>query len=102
VSDSRLVYSTDGGDQRKREPERRDADPDDGVVRVSRETSGRRGKGVTVVRGVPAAELATVGAELKKRCGAGGTVKDGMIEIQGEHRDTVVAPLPARGYRVKG
>ncbi len=75
----------------------------DGVVRVGRETKGRKGKGVTIITGVPlaAAELTALGKELKKRCGAGGTVRDGVIEVQGDHRDTLVAELEKRGYRVK-
>lgn len=75
----------------------------DGIVRVGRETKGRRGKGVTVVSGVPLAgagleELAT---RLKKRCGSGGTVHDGVIEIQGDHRDTLVVELGKLGYTVR-
>lgn len=75
----------------------------DGVVRVGRETKGRKGAGVTVVTGLglePAAlgELAT---RLKKRCGSGGTTRDGVIEIQGDHRDTIVAELTAQGFRAK-
>ena len=75
----------------------------DGVVRVARETKGRKGKGVSVVTGVPLAsdELQKLAKELKARCGAGGTVKDGIIEIQGEHRDTLVQELTARGFQVK-
>ncbi|GJM44653.1 MAG: translation initiation factor [Gemmatimonadota bacterium] len=75
----------------------------DGRVRVRRETKGRKGKGVTVVTGVPLAgdELAELGAQLKRRCGAGGTVKDGTIEIQGDHRDVVVSELQKRGWDVK-
>jgi translation initiation factor 1 len=61
------------------------------------------GKGVTVVTGVPlgGVELAALGKELKKKCGAGGTVRDGVIEIQGDHRDFVVSELETRGWRVK-
>lgn len=75
----------------------------DGVVRVGRETKGRRGKGVTVVSGVPLgpADLAQLGKELKRRCGSGGTVRDGVIEIQGDHRDAVVRALEGRGWTVK-
>lgn len=75
----------------------------DGIVRVGRETSGRKGKGVTVVRGVllSPADLDQLATQLKKRCGSGGTVKDGVIEIQGDHRDVVVAELTARGMKVR-
>jgi translation initiation factor 1 len=69
------------------------------IVRVGRETAGRKGKGVTVVTGVPfaPAELEALCVRLKKRCGSGGTVKDGVIEIQGDHRDTLVTELTTLG-----
>lgn len=72
-------------------------------VRVGRETRGRGGRGVTVITGLrlSAAELETIAGELKRRCGCGGTVKGGVIEIQGEHRDTIVAALRARGFDAK-
>ena len=75
----------------------------DGVVRVGRETKGRKGKGVTVITGLPLAdeELARLATRLKKRCGSGGTVRDGVIEIQGDHRDLLVTELDGLGYRVK-
>jgi translation initiation factor 1 len=75
----------------------------DGVVRVGRQTQGRAGKGVTVITGLPLAppELDKLARELKQRCGSGGTVRDGTVEIQGEHRDTLVAELTKRGYTVK-
>jgi translation initiation factor 1 len=106
VSESRRVYSTADGDLRRpasRESRTRVAPPtpNDGVVRVSRETSGRRGKTVTVVRGIPPRELTAVAGDLKRRCGSGGAVKDGVVEIQGDHRPTVVAHLEAQGYIVK-
>ncbi|MDP1790144.1 MAG: translation initiation factor Sui1 [Methylibium sp.] len=75
----------------------------DGIVRVSRETKGRNGKGVTVVKGLgsePAA-LAHLGKQLKAACGSGGTVKDGVIEIQGDHCERVIEWLQARGHTVK-
>lgn len=73
------------------------------AVRVSRQTQGRAGKGVTVISGLPlgAAALATLAAELKRHCGSGGTVKDGVIEIQGDHRDRLVAELIRRGFAAK-
>ncbi len=73
----------------------------DGVVRVQRETKGRGGKAVTVIRGVPAHEAQTLAQQLKVRCGSGGTLKQGQIEIQGDHCDLIVAALQQAGYRVK-
>ena len=75
----------------------------DGIVRVRRETQGRGGKTVTTVAGVGLAEdaLRELASELKRRCGTGGSVKDYVIEIQGDHRDAVVAELEQRGYTVK-
>lgn len=72
----------------------------DGVVRVRRETRGRRGKTVTTISGVPLPEerLRELAAELRRRCGAGGSVRDGVVEIQGDHRELVIAELEARGY----
>jgi protein-tyrosine phosphatase len=73
------------------------------VVRLGRETKGRRGKGVTTVSDVPLDEagLLELAARLKDRCGTGGTVKDGRIEIQGDQRDRLAAVLEGMGYRVK-
>ena len=75
----------------------------DGIVRVQRETKGRGGKAVTVVRGVPvdAAGLVKLGQQLKAACGSGGTVKDGLIEVQGDHCEKVIALLQKQGYQVK-
>lgn len=107
MSNSRLVYSTDDGDRRRDErPHRAEPAggpqlPDDGVVRVFREKGGRGGKTVTVVRGLPAAELQRVASELKRRCGTGGAVKANAVELQGDHREAVKAQLEARGHRVK-
>jgi translation initiation factor 1 len=72
-------------------------------VRVARQTQGRAGRGVTVITGLPltATELEQLATELKRRCGSGGTVRDGIIEIQGEHRDTLVAELAQRGITAK-
>jgi translation initiation factor 1 len=75
----------------------------DGIVRIRRETKGRNGKGVTVITGVPLDEsaLQALGKQLKARCGTGGTVKDGNIEIQGDHRDLIFSELSKRGWTVK-
>jgi len=75
----------------------------DGVVRVGRATKGRKGKGVTVVTGIPLGHdaLLKLAKELKQKCGAGGTVKDGAIEIQGDHRQMLLDDLRKKGYTVK-
>ena len=75
----------------------------DGIVRVRRETQGRGGKTVTTVSGVglPSDELGALASELKRRCGTGGSVKDYVIEIQGDHREAIVAELERRGFTVK-
>ncbi len=75
----------------------------DGIVRVGRQTHGRKGKGVTVITGIPlaGAELAGLAKRLKRLCGSGGCVKAGAIEIQGDHRDRLVKALEGEGWRVK-
>jgi translation initiation factor 1 len=75
----------------------------DGIVRISRETKGRKGKGVTKVTGLALApeQLKELALSLKKKCGCGGAIKDGVIEIQGDHRDMLMADLAAQGYKVK-
>ncbi|WP_421866080.1 translation initiation factor Sui1 [Motiliproteus sp.] len=81
-----------------------DAVPEgDGIVRISRETKGRKGKGVTLVKGVllPASELKQLAKQLKQRCGTGGALKDGVIEIQGDQRELLKQELVQRGFQVK-
>jgi translation initiation factor 1 len=75
----------------------------DGIVRVGRETKGRKGKGVTVVTGLPLGEdeLKKLATKLKNKCGCGGTVKEATIEIQGDKRDEVIDILTKAGYKVK-
>lgn len=73
----------------------------DGVIRLRRETKGRKGAGVTLVEGLPEAELVATASELKKRCGVGGTVKDGVVELQGDVRETAKTLLEKRGRKVK-
>ncbi|MEQ4675206.1 stress response translation initiation inhibitor YciH [Providencia vermicola] len=101
-SNSRLVYSTDIGriDEEKPKVERPKGD---GIVRIRRETSGRKGKGVCIVTGLDLddVELIKLAAELKKKCGCGGAVKDGNIEIQGDKRDVIKQLLEAKGMQVK-
>jgi len=102
ASNDKLVYSTGVGRiAATRESPR--APGGDGVVRVRRETGGRGGKTVTAIHGVALTEdkLKSLAGELKRLCGTGGTVKGGAIEIQGDHRDKIVAALKQRGYTVK-
>lgn len=78
-------------------------DRSDGVLRVGRSRSGRAGKTVTTVQGLvlPEADLAAMGKALRQACGAGGTVVDGVLEVQGDHVERVIAWLQARGHAVK-
>jgi translation initiation factor 1 len=102
--DTKVVWSSDDGDLRKaRDPDvarARDLVRAGGRVKIRRETSGRRGKAVTTVSGVPLADdgLRELAGRLKRRCGVGGSVKDGVIELQGDHRDVVLEVLRADGY----
>jgi translation initiation factor 1 len=113
MSNSRIVYSTGVG-RRCPQCQRPVAEcvckagapgsvASGGPVRVGRQTQGRKGKGVTVITGLPLAspQLEALAKELKKRCGSGGTVRDGVIEIQGDHRDLLVAELERRGFAAK-
>ena len=102
MSNSRLVYSTDGGDHRREtEPRPATEAPRDGIVRIAREKAGRGGKTVTVVLGLPPADLATIASDLKRLCGTGGSVKNGAIELQGDHRVKAATRLRAQGHEVK-
>ena len=109
--DSHLVYSTDSG-RLCPQCRRRLADctctaaqapAGDGIVRLHRETKGRGGKAVTLVRGLPlaGAELKSMATKLKKKCGVGGAVKDGTIEIQGDQRELLKGELEQLGFTVK-
>ena len=100
---SRVVYSTTDGDLRKaRDPALKERRATGNRVRVRRETAGRRGKAVTTVSDVPLddAGLRDLAGRLKKRCGVGGSAKNGVIELQGDHRDAVVEVLRGEGYDV--
>lgn len=95
------VYSSDSGRITRSTPPRVPGVPrGDGVVRVSRTKAGRGGKTVTLVTGLPAGELDATATELKRLCGTGGTAKDGVVEIQGDHRERIVAHLSGR-YQTK-
>lgn len=99
--DAHRVYSTAGGrTPRKGKGESPARGPRDGIVRVSRTSAGRRGKTVTLVTGLPPGDVKGVAKDLKRHCGSGGAVKDGVVEIQGDHRQKVADHLEGR-YSVK-
>ena len=112
-SNSRLVYSTDGGRvratpapaaRRPAAPKQASAAvPDDGLVRIRREKKGRGGRVVTTISGLPAnaAELDALLKVLKQLCGAGGSREGSVLELQGDHREALQAKLEALGHRVK-
>jgi len=102
---TRPVWSSEGGDLRKAPRgagARQSAPAGGGRVKVRRETGGRRGKTVTTISNVPLGDdaLRALAGRLKKRCGVGGSAKDGVIELQGDHRDAVVELLRGDGYDV--
>ena len=106
--DSRLVYSTgfspnSGGRIKSIDPLPQLPPPGDGFIRIRRETAGRSGKGVTTLSGfaLPEAELQALAKQLKQLCGTGGTVKNWVLEIQGDQREKLKAELEQRGFRVK-
>ena len=109
---SSLVYSTEGGrvntnnnaSAGKRRPKQKALSlPDDGIVRLMSEKKGRKGKGVTLICGLPQepAALKRLAKTLKQKCGSGGSVKNGIIEIQGDHRDFLKKELCSLGHQVK-
>lgn len=104
MKNSKLVYSTESGRvPSKSDKKQSNSLPQDGIVRLMRQTKGRKGKGVTLINGLPLAtkELKNLAKALKQKCGCGGAVKNGIIEIQGDHRDILEQELVTRGYKVK-
>lgn len=117
MDDSRLVYSTESGRicpscgqpatkctcKKKKTVKKQSAYPNDGIVRIRREVKGRKGKTVTIVVGVPLNDkkLQQLAKTLKRLCGTGGTVKDGVIIVQGDHRDSLLNEIKQQGYTVK-
>lgn len=102
TKDNPLVYSTGiGRIEQPTEPAQRPKG--DGIVRIARQTSGRKGKGVCLITGIEGDDkvLASLAALLKKKCGCGGAVKDGVIEIQGDKRELIKSLLEAQGMKVK-
>ena len=111
-NNSRLVYSSEQGrvcpecgqaSNRCRCKQQTAPAKGDGIVRIQRESKGRKGKGVTLITGIPLSgdELKKLAKNLKQKCGTGGTVKNGVVEIQGEHRDLLLAELQKHGWKVK-
>jgi len=116
MDNSRLVYSTESGKIcpscqqpvskcacKKKKPRSQTNIKYDGIIRVQREVKGHKGKTVTTVSAFQLAddELKYLAAQLKRHCGAGGSVKDGVIIIQGDHRDTLIAELKKQGFKAK-
>jgi len=116
MNNSRLVYSTETGKIcpscqkpvskcicKKKKSKSPTSIKSDGIIRIQREVKGRKGKTVTAVAGfqINDDELKKLATELKRRCGTGGSVKDGVIIIQGDHRDTLIAELKRRGFKAK-
>jgi len=120
MENSRLVYSTDTGrvcpecgtstdgcickkGKSTKNRQRFSGYPDDGIVRIRREIKGRKGKTVTAIFGLPLDDndLKQFAQTLKRRCGSGGSVKDGIIVIQGDHRETLFEEIKKKGYPVK-
>ncbi len=112
-SNSRLVYSTEQNNHcgkcgkkinKCKCSEKKQAQPKgDGIVRIQRETKGRKGKGVTLITGIdrPENDLKILAKELKQKCGTGGAIKNGVIEIQGDHRNVLMELLKKAGFTVK-
>ncbi len=115
MNNSRLVYSTESGRvcpscghpankctcKKKKTAKKQSIYPNDGIVRIRREVKGRKGKTVTTVSGVPLEDkkLKQLAKTLKRLCGTGGTVKDGIIFIQGDHRETLLNEIEKQGYK---
>lgn len=102
MNDNTLVYSTETGRVKAQQQQKTYA-KGDGIVRIRRETKGRKGKGVTTVTGAAETDktLKALCGELKKICGCGGSVKNGIIEIQGDNRNKIKAALEKKGLQVK-
>jgi translation initiation factor 1 len=116
MTDSRLVYSTEVGQIcpecqkpvsecicKKKKPKTRLKTKPDGIIRIRREVKGRKGKTVTVIYGFQfgQSDLKTLAKQLKQQCGTGGSAKDDMIIIQGDHREKLMELLKAQGHKVK-
>jgi translation initiation factor 1 len=105
-NNSKTVWSSEDGDLRKQDEKSAIVNsllPQQQTVYLHRESKGRGGKGVTLIKGLVLSEgdLSALAKKLKQTCGSGGTVKDGVIEIQGEHREKIADTLHKLGYKVK-
>ena len=117
MDNSRLVYSTESGRicpscgnpatkctcKKKKAAKKQPIYPDDGIVRIRREVKGRKGKTVTAVFGISLSDrdLKQFTKTLKRKCGSGGTIKDGVIIIQGDHKETLLNEIKQQGYNVR-
>ena len=117
MNNSRLVYSTESGRichscgqpatkctcKKKKTAKKQSIYPDDGIVRIRREVKGRKGKTITAVFGIPLSDrdLKQFAKILKRKCGSGGNIKDGVIIIQGDHREILLNEIKQQGYNVK-
>ena len=117
MDNNRLVYSTGSGQicpscgrptkkctcKKKKAVKKQSVYPGDGIIRIRREVKSRKGKTVTTILGVPLADrdLKQFAKILKRKCGSGGSVKDGAIIIQGDHRETLLNEIKQQGYTVK-
>ena len=105
-NDSRTVWSSDSGDQRKKEQHKpiiKSLPPNQQTAYLHRDSKGRGGKGVTLIKNLVLSEedMSALAKKIKQACGTGGTVKDGVIEIQGENRERISDVLIKLGYKVK-
>ena len=100
---NKLVYSTESGTIEETEPQYKSSGPPGKIIKIRREVKGRRGKTVTTLHGfnLPENQLQQVAGELKRYCGSGGSVKDGIIIIQGDQRPKIEGYLRDKGYVVK-
>lgn len=100
-NNSRLVYATDQGRIKPDKDRPQNASDGDGIVRIARETKGRKGKGVSLVSGIPCDQLKNIAKSLKQKLGIGGAVKNGVIEIQTDDRTKIKQLLETQGFTVK-
>lgn len=103
MTNNTIVYSTDSGRIKPNKKSNVPTANHDGIIRIRRETKGRKGKGVTTISGfdLDEADIKSLASDLKKLCGTGGAVKNGVIEIQGDNKDKIKSFLETKGHQVK-